>query len=93
MMKNELINVWYRISFMVTENNDRREYTTFSQGSSETGAAVSAAVSICEGRDGLSNPTFKSIRIATYGEADSLNAELDAIAEREEKELESEDNE
>lgn len=92
-MKNELINVWYRVTFMVTENNDRREYTTFIQGSSETGAAVSAAVSICESRDGLSNPTFKSIRIATYGEAESLDAELDAIAEREEKELEEEDNE
>lgn len=92
-MKNELINVWYRITFMVTENNDRREYTTFIQGSSEIEAAVSAAISICEGRDGLSNPTFKSIRIATYGEADSLNAELDAIAEREAKELEGKDNE
>lgn len=92
-MNNELINVWYRITFMVTENNDRREYTTFTQGSSETEAAVSAAVSICEGRDGLSNPTFKSIRIATYGEAESLDTELDAIAEREEKELEEEDNE
>ena len=92
-MNNELINVWYRITFMVTENNDRREYTTFTQGSSETEAAVSAAVSICEGRDGMSNPTFKSIRIATYGEADSLDAELDAIAECEAKELEEEGNE
>ncbi|MGS3467595.1 hypothetical protein ACB303_16215 [Citrobacter farmeri] len=92
-MENELINVWYRVTFMVTENNDRREYATFIEGSSETGAAVSAAVGICEGRDGLSNPTFKSIRIATDGEADSLNAELDAIAEREAKELEEEDNE
>ena len=92
-MENELINVWYRVTFMVTENNDRREYSTFIEGSSETGAAVSAAVSICEGRDGLSNPTFKPIRIATYGEADSLNAELDAIAEREAKELEGEGNE
>ncbi|QXB75927.1 hypothetical protein I6L62_14135 [Enterobacter asburiae] len=90
-MKNELINVWYRVTFMVTEDGDRREYSTFIEGSSETGAAVAAAVSICEGRDSLSNPTFKSIRIATYGEADSLNAELDAIAEREAKELE-EDN-
>ncbi|ENU2140857.1 TPA: hypothetical protein ACTXAG_004688 [Klebsiella oxytoca] len=87
-MKNELINAWYRVTFMVTENNDRREYTTFTEGSSETGAAVSAAVSICESRDGLSNPTFKSIRIATHGEANSLNAELDAIAKREEKVLE-----
>ena len=92
-MNNELINVWYRITFMVTENNDRREYTTFTQGSSETEAAVSTAVSICEGRDGMNNPTFKSIRIATYGEADSLDAELDAIAEREAKELEEEGNE
>ena len=92
-MNNELINVWYRITFMVTENNDRREYTTFTQGSSETEAAVSAAVSICEGQDGLSNPTFKSIRIATNGESESLNAELDAIAEREAKELEGEGNE
>ncbi|MEQ5052193.1 hypothetical protein ABN154_10255 [Klebsiella michiganensis] len=92
-MKNELINVWYRVTFMVTENNERREYTTFTAGSCETGAAVSAAVSICEGRDGLSNPTFKSIRIATYGEAESLNAELDAIAEREEKEPEEEGDE
>lgn len=92
-MENELINVWYRATFMVTENNDRREYSTFIEGSSETGAAVSAAVSISEGRDGLSNPTFKSIRIATYGEVGSLNAELDAIAEREAKELEEEGNE
>ncbi|MDG9838449.1 hypothetical protein [Enterobacter asburiae] len=92
-MNNELINVWYRITFTVTEGGDRREYTTFTQGSSETEAAVSAAVSICEGRDGMSNPTFKSIRIATYGEADSLNAELDAIAEREAKELEEDNDE
>lgn len=92
-MNNELINVWYRITFMVTENNDRREYTTFTQGSGQTEAAVSAVVSICEGRDGMSNPTFKSIRIATYGEADSLNAELDAIAEREAKELEEDNDE
>ncbi|HCU0624339.1 TPA: hypothetical protein OUF10_004316 [Enterobacter hormaechei] len=92
-MNNELINVWYRITFTVTEGGDRREYSTFIQGGSETGAAVAAAVSICEGRDGLSNPTFKSIRIATNGEAESLDAELDAIAEREEKELEGEGNE
>lgn len=91
-MKNELINVWYRVTFMVTENNERREYSIFAQGSSETVAAVSAAASICEGRDGLSNPTFKSVRIATYGEADSLNAELDVIAEHEAMELEGEDN-
>ncbi|QXB75925.1 hypothetical protein I6L62_14125 [Enterobacter asburiae] len=92
-MNNELINVWYRVTFMVTEGGDRHEYSTFIEGSSETGAAVAAAVSICEGRDGLSNPTFKSIRIATNGEAESLDAELDAIAEREEKELEGEGNE
>ncbi|EBR9314516.1 hypothetical protein D4F06_18760 [Salmonella enterica subsp. enterica serovar Muenchen] len=92
-MKNELINVWYRVTFMVTENGDRHECSIFTEGSSETGAAVSAAVSICENLDGLSNPTFKSIRIATYGEADSLNAEIDAIADREAKELEEEDDE
>ncbi|EAM9428690.1 hypothetical protein BCN13_11840 [Salmonella enterica] len=92
-MKNELINVWYRVTFMVTENGERREYSIFAEGSCETGAAVSAAVSICEGRDNLSNPTFKSIRIATHGEADSLNTELDAIAEREAKELEEENDE
>lgn len=92
-MKNELIYVWYHVTFMVTENSERREYPIFIQGSSEIGAAVSAAASICEGRDGLSNPTFKSIRIATYGEADSLDAELDAIAEREATELEEEGDE
>lgn len=92
-MKNELINVWYRVSFMVTENSDRREYSSFIQGNSETGAAVSAAVGICNGQDGISNPTFKSIRIATYGEADSLDAELNAIAEREAKQLEEEGDE
>lgn len=92
-MKNELINVWYCITFIVTESSDRREYSIFIQGNSEIGAAVSAAASICEGRDGLSNPTFKSIRLATYGETDSLNAELDAITEREAKELEEEGNE
>lgn len=88
-MKNELINVWYRVTFMVTESGERFEYSIFTEGSSEAGAAVSAAVSICENRDGLSNPTFKSIRIATYGEADSLDAELDAIAEREAREPEA----
>lgn len=92
-MKNEIIQVWYWVTFMVTENNSRREYPIYVQGSSETGAAVSAAVGICEGSDGLSNPTFKSIRIATYGEADSLNAELNAIAEREAKEQEEEGDE
>lgn len=92
-MKNEPINVWYRVTFMVTENSDRREYSIFAQGNSEIGAAVSAAVGICSGQDGLSNPTFKAIRIATYGEADSLDAELDAIAEREAKELEDESDE
>ncbi|EAU9424125.1 hypothetical protein EOI87_09860 [Salmonella enterica] len=88
-MKNELINVWYRVTFMVTENGERREYSIFAEGSCETGAAVSAAVGICESGDGLSNPTFKSIRIATYGEAESLDAELDAIAGREARELEA----
>ncbi|EIZ5130075.1 hypothetical protein RLV03_000412 [Salmonella enterica subsp. enterica serovar Benin] len=92
-MKNELINVWYRVTFMATENGMRREYSIFAEGSSETGAAVSAAVAICKSEDGPGNPTFKSIRIATYGEADKLNAELDAIAEREAKELEEEDDE
>ncbi len=92
-MKNELINVWWRVTFMVTKGNERCEHSIFTEGNSETGAAVSAAVGICEGSDGSSNPTFKSIRIATYGEAESLDAELDAIAEREEKELEEEDNE
>lgn len=87
-MKNELINMWWRTTFMVTQGNERFEYSIFTEGNSETGAAVSAAVSICQGRDGFSNPTFKSIRIATYGEADSLNAELDAITEREAKKLE-----
>lgn len=92
-MNNELINVWYRVTFMVTDNGERCEYSTFIESGSETAAAVSAAASICEGRDGLSNPTFKSIRIATYGEADSLNAELDAIAKREAKALEEADDE
>lgn len=92
-MKNELMQVWYWATFMVTENNSRREYPIYVQGSSEAGAAVSAAVGICEGSGGLSNPTFKSIRIATYGEAGSLNAELNAIAEREEKEQEEEGDE
>ncbi|EDQ3254005.1 hypothetical protein HV319_10335 [Citrobacter freundii] len=92
-MKNELINVWYRVTFMVTKGNDRYEYSIFTEGNSETGAAVSAAVGICEGSGGLSNPTFKSIRIATYGEAESLDAELDAIAEREQKEQKEEGDE
>ncbi|ECO0851684.1 hypothetical protein AA073_20470 [Salmonella enterica subsp. enterica serovar Newport] len=92
-MKNELINVWYRVTFMVTENGESYERSTFIEGNSEAGAAVSAAVSICKSGDGRSYPEFRSIRIATYGEADSLNAELDAIAEREAKELEEEDDE
>lgn len=92
-MKNELINVWYRVTFMVTENGRCREYSIFVRGSSEASAAVSATVSVCKSGDGLSYPTFKSIRIATYVEADILNAELDAIAEREAKELEEEDDE
>lgn len=90
-MKNELMQVWYCVAFMVTENGKRREYSIFTQGGSETGAAVSAAVGICQSSDGMSNPTFKSVRVATYGERDSLEAELDAIAEREAKELEEED--
>jgi hypothetical protein len=93
MMKNVLVSVWYRVTFVVVENGNCREHTTFVEGSSEIGAAVSAAVSICNGRSGISSPTLKSIRIATYGETDSLNAELDAIAGREAKELEKEDNE
>lgn len=92
-MKNEPIQVWYRVTFMVTQGNERREYSIFTEGSSETGAAVSSAVSICEGTDDLCNPTFKSIRIATYGEAESLNAELNVIAAREAKELEEEGDE
>ncbi|MEW5290325.1 hypothetical protein ABW286_14220 [Erwinia papayae] len=93
MMKNELIQVWFWVTFMVTENNNRHEYSIYVQNSSETGAAVSAAVGICESNVGLSNPTFKAIRIATYGEAESLDAEMDAIAEREAKELEEEGDE
>ena len=92
-MENELINVWYSVTFMVTENNDRREYPIFVQGNSETGAAVLAAVGICNGKDGIGDPVFKSIRIATYHEADSLDAELDAIAEREANELEEKGDE
>ena len=87
-MKNEPISVWYFVTFMVTKNNDRREYSIFTQGNSETAAAVSSAVSICQRPDGINHPTFKSIRIATYGEADSLNAEFNAIDEREAKKLE-----
>ncbi|WP_158784640.1 hypothetical protein [Pantoea sp. BAV 3049] len=92
-MKNELISVWYRVTFMVTENGDRREHSIFTQGNSEAGAAVSAAVGICESNNGLSNPTFKSIRVATYGEQDSIEAEMEAIDEREAKELKEEDDE
>lgn len=93
MMKNELINVWYCVTFMVTVNNERCEHSVFIQDSSEIGAAVAAAVGICESRGEKTRPSFKTIRIATYGEADSLDAELDAIAEREAKELEEEDDE
>lgn len=92
-MKNELINVWYRVTFMVTENANRREYTTFIQGNNEMGAVVSAITGICKWHPEFSEPAFEAIRVATYGEAESLDAELDAIAEREEKELEEEGNE
>lgn len=93
MMKNEPITVWYCVTFMVTENAERREYSIFVGGSSEMGALVSATTGLCKWHAEFSEPAFKSIRIATYGEAESLDAELDAIAEREEKELEEEDNE
>lgn len=92
-MKNELITVWYYVTFMVTENGERREYSIFVGSSSKMGAVVSATAGLCKGHAEFSEPAFKSIRIATYGEADSLNAELDAIAEREEKELEEEGDE
>ncbi|GEM_PF-2921637 len=92
-MKNELMQVWYWAVFMVTEGGQRREYSIYVQGSSEVGAAVLAAVGICETDNGLINPTFKSIRMATYGEAEQLNAELDAVAGEEAKELEGEGNE
>lgn len=92
-MKNELMQVWYCVTFMVTESGERREYSIFSQGSSEIGAAVSAAVGILNSNDGMSAPTFKSIRIATYHEAEQLDAELDAIADQEAKELEAESDE
>ncbi len=88
MMKNELITVWYCVTFVVTENAERREYSIFVGGSSEMGALVSATAGLCKGHAEFSEPTFKSIRVATYGEAESLDAELDAIAE-----LEDEDNE
>lgn len=81
-MKNELMQPWYRAVFMVTENENRHEYSIFVQGSSEIGAAVSAAVGITERCYGISNVTFKSIRIATYGEAEKIEAEsADAVDE------------
>lgn len=90
--KNELITVWYHAIYMVTENGARREYPIYTQGNSEIDAAVRAAVSITESNASVSNVTFKSIRIASYHEADTLDAELDAITEREAKELEDEHN-
>lgn len=90
-MKNELMQVWYCVTFMVTENGERREYPIFCQGSSENGAAVSAVVGILNSEKDISHPTFKSIRIATYHEAEQFDDELNAIAEQEEKELEEED--
>lgn len=92
-MKNELMQVWYRVAFMVTENGERREYSIFTQGSSETSAAVSAVVGLINAENGLSHPTFKSIRIATNHESQLFDAELAAIAEQEEKELEEEGDE
>ncbi|AIU73638.1 hypothetical protein AT03_15385 [Hafnia alvei FB1] len=83
--KNELITVWYHAIYMVTENGARREYPIYTQGNSEIDAAVRAAVSITESNSSVSNVTFKSIRIASYHEADTLDAELDAIAEEENK--------
>ena len=93
MMKNELITAWYCVTFMVTENAERREYSIFVGSSSEMEAVVSATAGLCKGHAEFSEPAFKSIRIATYGEAESLDAAIDAIAEREAKELEEEDNE
>ena len=92
-MKNELMQVWYWAVFMVTQGGKRREYSIYVQGSSEVGAAVRAAVGICETDNGLLNPTFKSIRMATYGEAEQLDAELDAAAGEDTKELEEEGDE
>lgn len=92
-MKDELISVLFRVTFMVTKNNDRSEFSIFTESNSEAGAAVSAAVAICESDNGMSNPTFKSIRVATYGEQDSIEAGRVAIAEREAKELEEEGDE
>ena len=92
-MKNQPITVWYCVTFMVTENAERREYSIFVGSSSEMGAVVSATAGLCKWHAEFSEPAFKSIRIATYGEAESLDAELDAIAEREGKELEKEGDE
>lgn len=93
MMKSELITVWYCVTFAVTENAERREYSIFVGGSSEMGALVSATAGLCKWHPEFSEPAFEAIRLATYGEVESLDAELDAIAEREEKELEEEGNE
>lgn len=93
MMKNELITVWYRVTLMVTENGQRREYSTFVDCRGEMDAVVSATAGACKWHPEFSEPAFEAIRIATYGEAESLDAELDAIAEREAKELEEEGNE
>lgn len=83
-MKQELITIWFHAVFMVTENGVRREYPIYTQGNSEISAAVSAAVGITESNIGLSNPTFKSIRVVTYGEQEALQAELDATCDEEE---------
>lgn len=90
-MKNELISTLFRVTFMVTKNNYRVEYSIFTESNSEAGAAVQASVAICESDNGMTNPTFKSIRVATYGERDSIEAGRVANAERESEELEEED--
>lgn len=82
-MKQELITIWYHAVFMVTDNGARREYPIYAQGNSEISAAVSAAVAITESNPHLSNATFKSIRVVTYGEQETLEAELTAIDEKE----------
>ncbi|MBI0275691.1 hypothetical protein I6H07_09945 [Hafnia alvei] len=83
--KNELIAVWYHAIYMVTENGARREYPIYTQGNSEIGAAVRAAVCITESNSSVSNVTFKSIRVATYEEQEIFEHELNAIAEEENK--------
>ncbi|WP_324029310.1 hypothetical protein GC087_21525 [Pantoea sp. JZ2] len=93
-MKNELMQVWYRVTFMVTDRlGDRREYSIFCQGSSETGTAVSAVVGILNSKEELSSPTFKSIRIATYHEAEQFDAALDELADQDTEKLEEEGDE